>query len=251
MNSTTRRRSRRSVRHCTRCPSRALVRRMLRALSATSSGWLKPIWYAQRTILRALAAHATRKAQADGRIVNTLLLTREPPSLLGTGDYARRAVAAIEELTKQSGVAAGTLLHLAPLVARNGTGLLSTSRRWCPACLLERFDGKSSAVPEPLVWSIACASACAVHKTELSTSCSQCGKPQPHLPALPKNLYCWCCKSPLAAPASKSARATERGLWNAAQLGWLVETARTSRTDRAAPELHRSHTPPLAWVWAA
>lgn len=196
-------------------------------------------------MVRALSAHATRKARLGDRPRNNPLIPREPPSLLGTGAYARRAVDAIEELTKQSGVAAGTLLHLAPLVARNGTGLLSTSRRWCPACLLERFDGKAGAVPEPLLWSIACSSACAVHKIELSTSCSQCGKTQPHLPSLPKNLYCWCCKSPLAAPASKSAPATERGLWNAEQLGWLIENREL--LERTA--LHQNFIEAIYRLW--
>lgn len=197
------------------------------------------------TILRVLSEHATRNARADGRSAKKPLMTREPSSLLGTGAYARRAVEAIEELTKQSGVAAGTLLHLAPLVARNGTGFLSTSRRWCPACLLERFDGKSGAAPEPLLWSIACSSACAVHELALSTSCSQCGKSQRHLPALPKNLYCWCCKSPLAAPASKSARATERGLWNAEQLGWLIENREL--LERTA--LHQNFIEAIYRLW--
>jgi len=203
------------------------------SLTATSSSWLKTL-VRTATMVRTLSAHATRKARSDDRhetIRSYRGATVSPWHRCLCAPSCRRDRGADQAI--RSG--AGTLLHLAP--SSLGMGLaFCRLRAVVSACLLERFDGKAGAVPEPLLWSIACSSACAVHKIELSTSCSQCGKTNPS-PSLPRISIAGVADRPRLAGVKVSTRNRARPL--ECRTTRLAEReSRTSRANRTASELH-------------
>jgi hypothetical protein len=111
--------------------------------------------------------------------------------------YASDVCEVLTELTKIPNLADGTFLAWRPLFNKMGSGLLHSSRRWCPECFsADAEDGR-----EPhyrLVWASECVTHCGIHKLALQSTCAKCGIEQAHINPAIVFAHCMQCGCPLS-----------------------------------------------------
>jgi len=154
-------------------------------------------------IVRVAAAHSIRTRELIRRIYLPMLdnpggalhspfYRNQARTINGVGQYARTFSELTESLTTQGGLARHTLLPWRDLVPENGTGLIASHVRWCPACLVEQ---RCNGVPShfPLLWSLDRYQVCHLHDRPMAEHCPRCGKYQQWIPELPDQTRCTAC----------------------------------------------------------
>ena len=91
--------------------------------------------------------------------------------LAGYSPNACNYVHRLSILTGQENCWALSLARLNGKLARNVTGCITQSLRWCPRCIAE----SNEKVIEPLLWQISLIDACPIHGVSLISCCTKCG----------------------------------------------------------------------------
>jgi hypothetical protein len=148
-------------------------------------------------------------------------------NLDGSGWMAR-----LEHFSGQSGLASLTMKRWLPVIRY--FQLLRKNRAWCPRCLSE-WSETGAGVYEPLLWAIACVSACVRHQCPLSTRCPACRQELPIRWSVHAANRCSRCLADLG-----QARADDRPgahwtlrLWCAEQAGLLMTAEDIPYPDKA------------------
>lgn len=132
----------------------------------------------------------------------------------GVGPAASRWAAALGSLTLRPDLGATTLAPWAAVLSPRA--LLRRSVAWCPACL--RTDDERH---ERLLWRVASAAACPVHRTRLRDRCPSCGEGVPALAYRAEAGACRRCGADLGA-AEDGPEASGRDLARARAIGELL-----------------------------
>ena len=122
-------------------------------------------------------------------------------AISGSGLPASQIVSRIQQLTGQDNLSNATILQFKLILSRDCLGCLSSQRRWCSACMLER-DATEAAWFEPLIWQFRAIRHCSIHQILLRDSCPYCGKNQRRLFKQADLSICVACKRSLARSGS-------------------------------------------------
>ncbi len=141
--------------------------------------------------------------------------------LNGCGSRAARFVAAVEELTRLSGLASHTMLPWAQTLPTHG--LIHPYAAWCSVCLAG--DRESAGRPYlRLLWQLQPVQVCIDHRCLLSDACPGCARRVPSFPAACLAGHCPRCGSRLAdGPIRRPPQHEESWLsWAADECGSLL-----------------------------
>ena len=116
-------------------------------------------------------------------------MSRRTEALNGLGEMASNFLHTLGAFTLRDDLVSLTLLPWS--FALTARGLMRRSKAWCPLCY---EDGKTQGVVrDPLIWSIDAVKICPIHKQELLSQCSACGKQNTHLSRNSVPGYCTKC----------------------------------------------------------
>jgi len=167
---------------------------------------------------------------------------RHAATVNGLGRYAALFAGALAELSGTTGLRQHTLLPWRPVLATQGSPLISPTQRWCPHCLADMID--SGVDPyRPLLWSVRIVEICPLHKLALQRLCPHCGVLQPVIPRWPDIVYCDTCRRSLhwresVAPRGQcSESVTNDRLWYAHAVADLLRCGSTLGGNNAIERL--------------
>ena len=109
----------------------------------------------------------------------------------GRGVVAADWVRIISSLTSQRNLSAATLIGWAPVIPVRG--LVAPHRRWCVRC----YQSSHSIPYDPLYWTVAQVTTCAIHQTTLLDNCPACHAFQSWLPTSGVTEICHQCGTSL------------------------------------------------------
>ncbi|MCW5300553.1 hypothetical protein DXT88_20490 [Herbaspirillum lusitanum] len=125
-------------------------------------------------------------------ILSNRFFVKDAGPIDGLGKYARIFSETINQLTSRDDLQDLTLLKWAPVLPKNGEGILARYPRWCPICYLEqRIKGVSTF--SPLSWSLRLYQTCTKHFVQLLERCPGCSRHQPFISSFPNIGRCGYC----------------------------------------------------------
>lgn len=89
----------------------------------------------------------------------------------GWGPMTQQLISALESATLKTGFESLTLIPLKSVISR--IDLFCESRRWCPICYEDRAR-MGIRIHDQLLWTLAAAEACPIHRVILESNCPEC-----------------------------------------------------------------------------
>lgn len=148
--------------------------------------------------------------------------TRDTGQLHGALRRAHTLAASLEIATSVKNLQAHTFTPLSSIIARNGIGGMSPTRKWCPECLREQRSS-GAGLFDLLCWAPQAVISCSRHLTLLDSACPQCGRGQRFLTARPDITQCHWCGGDLLRPKNTTLLAhSDSRMWIARQIDDLL-----------------------------
>ena len=164
--------------------------------------------------------------------------------LAGYSSNACNYVHRLSILTGQKNCWALSLARLNGQLARNVTGCITKSLRWCPRCVAESNDK----VIEPLLWQISLIEACPIHAVSLISCCTKCGTERHSLLNNAGSGVCGRCLESLANSSSALATLSRYQEWRQRQVLDLLSYTSDPNEDNPIENGMQIFIEALAWT---
>lgn len=164
--------------------------------------------------------------------------------LAGYSPNACNYVHRLSILTGQENCWALSLARLNGQLARNVTGCITPSLRWCPSCIAE----SNNKIIEPLLWQISLIESCPIHALSLISCCTKCGTERQSLLNNAGSGICGSCRESLANSRSTVATLSPYQEWRQKQVLDLLSYTSDPNEDNPVENGTLLFNNALAWT---